>query len=350
MVSYFVVLLLSILLLFLYKKRKSSIFLFFAIALLAFFVGLRSEFVGTDTPSYVRSYLSMNEYSNSKIASDGLSTETGWNVLNWILYQMVPHYWFLFTVVGFFTASAVVYIINRESPAEIFSLFFYITLGFYLFGFAGMRQSVALAFYCLSIPFLLRKDFKRYAIIVVVGSLFHRTILIGLPLYFIFHLKYSVKSIMILVGGSLLVSFLLPQLMSMSVAFEERYSVYTEIQGGGELFAVFYTMMALFFLSQRLKIVETRRTRYDILMMMLICGAIIYLIVTLAGYYGEITRFAMYFQLSIIFLWAELYKFRKRKLSSGFWLLCILIHLAYYYIYLNKIGHTVPYIMNSSFN
>ena len=101
--------------------------------------------------------------------------------------------------------------------------------------------------------------------------------------------------------------------------------------------------------TQRTNIIKSRQARYDTLLMMLVLGAVIYLIVTLTGVYSEVTRLAMYFQISIIFLWAELYKSRKKKLSSIFWLACYGVHLLFYYIYLSKIGGIVPYVANTSF-
>lgn len=350
MIPYFVVLASVLLIGFFYKNTKSTLFLVIIVTILALFVGLRSTEVGTDTEGYANTFLESGMFKTAEIAAKSRSTEGGWNILNWWLYRINPHYWFFFTVVGFVTSSCAVYLIKKESPVPILSLFLYITLGFYLFGFAGMRQSFAIAIYGLAIPFLLKHDFKRYALIVIIGAMFHRTILIGLPLYFVFRLKYSVKSVVLLIGGSILIASIIPQLMALSMSIGERYSIYSEVQGGGELFAVFYTLMAFFFWTQRSKIVESRRARYDILMMMLICGAIIYLIVTIAGLYGEVTRFAMYYQLSIIFLWAELYKYRRNKLNPVFWGIAIVTHLVYFYIYLDKIGHTVPYVLNSSFN
>jgi hypothetical protein len=107
--------------------------------------------------------------------------------------------------------------------------------------------------------------------------------------------------------------------------------------------------MAFFFWTQRTKIIAARQARYDTLLMMLVVGAVIYLIVTTAGVYSEVTRLALYFQISIIFLWAELYKSRQIKLGSIIWIACYGVHLVYYFIYLSKIGGIVPYVVNSSF-
>ena len=100
---------------------------------------------------------------------------------------------------------------------------------------------------------------------------------------------------------------------------------------------------------QRSKIQLKYLKKYDILLNMLIFGSLIYVVVTLSGLYGEVTRFAAYFQISVMILWAYLYKHRITPLSSLFWLITIIGHMGYFYIYLSKIGHIVPYVFNTAF-
>ena len=347
---YFLILFLSLFFFYQYKQTKLSVYLYLTILVLALFVGLRSNIVGTDTSGYARMFFAMKRFQDANAAAEGVSTEDGWNILNWALVNIYPRYWFLFSVVGFFTVSCAIYVINKESPAKVLSLFVYFTLAFYLFGFAGMRQGMAFAFYCLALPFLFKRKFIIYAIIVLLGSLFHRTVLVALPLYFVFNMRYSNWLLVLVVIGSLVLGYFLPRLLALSSYIEGRYSIYLKVEGGGELFAVFYTAMAFFFWTQRKMIVKSRQQRYDTLLWMLIVGSMIYLVVVLSGFYGEITRLALYFQLAIVFLWAELYRYRKQKFGSMFWVGIALAHLVYLYLYLSKIGDIVPYVFNSSFN
>lgn len=345
---YAIVLLLSLLSYYLHKRAR-WVPAFLTVVILAFFVGMRDVTVGTDTAGYARVFLMMGEFPTWISAATGISTEDGWNILNWFIYRITPHYWFLFTFVGVLTSLCAISTIERLSSTPVLSLFLYITLGFYLSGFAGMRQAVALAIYMLAIPQLVNKKIIQYIIIVIIASFFHKTVLVALPLYFVFNLKYSNLTLFIIALGSIIVGFFLPTILSYSASMESRYSVYTEVEGGGTLFAVFYTLMAVFFVFQRSKIIEERRETYDKLLLMLVCGSMIYLIVTFSGVYGEVTRLALYFQVAIVFLWAELYENRVNKLGSSFWAGCILAHLVYFFLYLSRIGDIVPYVMNVSF-
>lgn len=350
MLPYFYILILSLFIAWIYHKTRSLPIFLVLCVILAVFVGLRSNAVGTDSGGYSRIFLSMGYYSNLHDAIFNISTEKGWNALNWILYQLCPRYWFFFLVVGFLTTIGSMSLIKNLSPIPYISVFFYITLGLYLFGFAGMRQGLSISVYALSYRYLIDRDMIKYFIIVLIAACFHQTALIALPLYFVFTLEFSNLKIVLIAIGAAILGLLIDDVMSFLTTLEDRYEVYNEIQGGGNLFALFYFIMMLFFWTQRGEINEEHIRKYDTMFMMLVVGSMIYLVVTMSGLYGEVTRLALYFQTAIILLWAYLYAYRKRKLNPIFSLCVIVAHVMYLYIYLKKIGGIVPYTMNIMFN
>lgn len=351
MLPYFLVLILSLALMYAYESnRNNKIYLFFVGIVLATLVGFRSELVGTDTMGYCRTFFNMQDYHSLPSVFSSFTTEKGWLTLNYLLSRLGDHYYILLLAVGIICNTLALYIINKQSTALVLSLFVYITLAFYLFAFAAVRQSVAMSIYMLALPYLLNKDFKRYVVVVIIAALFHQTVLIALPLYFFFRMPYSKKTLALVTVGGLVMGALVSSIMVFASTVEDRYSVYTEFEGGGELFTVFYVILAIFFVVQRSKIKKESRAHYDIMLNMLIFGGLVYLMVTLSGLYGEVTRFAAYFQFSVMFLWAELYTHRKKKLSVIFWVAVAIGHLGYFYIYLSKIGHITPYLFNAALN
>lgn len=350
MIPYFVVLILSIFFYYGYVNTRYKIFIVPTIAVLVFLVGMRDLTVGTDTEGYIRSFMSMGEYHSLEESVQSFSTENGWIAMNWLLYRLHPHYWFLFTFAGLCCIGCALYAIEKESQAKLLSLFIYITLGFYLFGFAAMRQSLALSVFFVAFIFLQKRSFIKYAITVLIGSLFHQTLLVALPLYFVFNIKFSKKYLTLIAIGSLFVGMYLNQLLSYSATIEERYAVYMEYKGGGEMLALFYTIITLFFLSQRHTIMSHRLQFYDTCLNMLTSGTMIYLIVVFSGVYSEVTRLAMYFQIAVVFLWGELYASRRQRKNFSFWIVVCIAHVAYFYLYLNNIGAIVPYVLNSELN
>lgn len=349
MIPYFVVLFLSVLLYYNYEKTESKLFLYLAFIILTLLPGLRDLTVGTDTQGYVREFFSISAYNDLRSVWQNFSVENGWLALNFIISRFFNGYWALMMATGAITAGCALFAIKKISVAGTLSLFLFITMGYYLQCFAAMRQSAAIAIYMLALPYLFKKDFKKYCAIVIIAALFHQTILVAIPLYFLFTMKISPKTVSLLIVVGLIGGYLLPKILIFASSVEERYGTYLEYQGGGELFACFYVMLAIFFLMERNSIKEEAKGRYDIMLMMLMFASVIYLVVILSNVYGEVTRLAMYFQISVIFLWAEIFKNSKYKKRRIIYIVCIVGSLAFLYIYLSKIGHIAPYILNSTF-
>lgn len=350
MTPYFVVLIFSVLFMYGYQKSNDKLMLFIVAIIMIGLVGFRDASVGTDTASYCRSFLDNANYALSLDTLDEFSTEPGWNLLNLLLVQLGQRYFILLTAVGAICSVCALYVINQLSAHKTLTLFIYITLAFYLFAFAASRQAVAISIYMLSLPYLVDGDFKRYALYVLLAATMHQTAIIALPLYFFFRIPYSVKTLLLMVVGGLVTGFLIPRIMAFAATVEDRYAVYTEYEGGGEMFTVFYLMMAVFFIVQRKNILPEYIRKYDILLNMLLLGSLIYLVVTLSGLYGEVTRFAAYFQISIMFLWAEIYVHARKKIHLALFAAAIACHVGYYYIYLSKIGGIIPYLFNVNLN
>lgn len=349
MTPYFVVLLLAVMLYSGYQHGKNKIFLFLAFIILTLLPGLRDMMVGTDTGGYAREFMSIATYNNVSDVLSYFSVEKGWLALNFLISRLFSDYWAIMTATGAITAGCALYSIKRLSANGVLSLFIFITMGYYLQCFAAMRQSAAIAVYMLALPYLFAKDFKKYSIFCIIAALFHQTALVGIPLYFLFTLPVNKKTISLMTGVGLLGGYLLPRILMFASTVEERYGTYLENEGGGEMFTVFYVIITIFFLMQRKNIKEEAKSRYDIMLMMLMLGSVIYLVVTLSHVYGEVSRFAMYFQISVIFLWAELFKNGVRKANSLIYSACIFGSLVYFYVYLSKIGHIAPYILNTTF-
>lgn len=350
MTPYFVVLALACLLMKVYEGNGSKILLVFVGAILAALVGFRDETVGVDTMAYCRVFGEMAMYRSWEEVLSSFSTEPGWNFCNWLLSRFSYHYYVILCFVGIISAYCALRVIRELSAAPLLSLFIYITLGYYLFGFAASRQAVAMAIYMLALPYLLKGDIKRYMVVVIIASLFHKTVLLGVPMWFLFRMPYNKKTITLVAIGGIVAGIAIPQIMAFAATVESRYAIYTQVEGGGELFMTFYVMLTAFFMMQRKNIVETRLAEYDIMLIMMIFGTLIYVVVILSRLYGEVTRFATYYHFVAMFIWAELAKNRKKKFSSAFWFAVVIAHVGYLTIYLSKIGGIAPYVFNSALN
>jgi hypothetical protein len=97
----------------------------------------------------------------------------------------------------------------------------------------------------------------------------------------------------------------------------------------------------------RSAISESDRAAYDCFLNMLIFGSTIYIVITFSGAYVELTRLAIYFQIATIFLWPFVYKNIRTYSSKYLFNMAFLAgHIAYFYIFINKMGGFVPYKFN----
>lgn len=328
-----------------------SIFGFVAIVvLLILFEGLRSDMVGTDTGGYCRGFSNRLgrwwtlNYSNPK----NLIQEPGFGLVNLFASLFGDNYLYLLLTCACCCVFPALICIRKSSIDFSASLMVYITFGCYLFGFAGMRQGIAMSIFLFSFPYLFSKDFKRFLIIVFIAALFHKSVLLALPIYFICTLKYSLKSIIIVVIFSLLFGGLISSLVLFSSSIDERYAYYMEETeaGSGMLLTLSCVLLTLFLMMQRKHIPSHRLRVYDSSLMMMIVACSIYLVVTLTGNNTEINRFAQYFQLGAIFLFAELAVACKRKGLTLPIIILNLFFIAYYIGYVAKIGGITKYTLN----
>ena len=328
------------------KPNKAIIVLLFLV--MTCFAGFRSSVVGTDTGGYTR-HFENSSFKNKNLGTGlaMLTEEPGFYFLQKVLSGMSNDYILLLTGIAAVFCFFVLRSISRNSTMPALSLFVFIPLGYYTFVFNGARQGLAMAIYMMSIPFLMQRRFWPYVLVVLCAAMFHKTIVVAIPLYFVFRMSYSLKSFVVVLCGGFCVCYLLPIFLSFSSTLEIRYMIYTETSAtGGYFLTLFYVILAVFFILQRRLINEEALEQYDIYLHMLIVGSAIYVVVTLTGSYVELTRFAAYFQVASIFLWAMLIRERQTPLSPVVYVVAILGHLGYFAIFLSRMANLTPYLFN----
>lgn len=329
------------------KKPRNRMFYFLIFLVMVLFAGLRSDAVGTDSGGYARTFLSGRQTIEGSF-SEQFMKEPGFYYLNELLGKYSKQYWVLFTGIAALTYFCVLKAIRLQTDHLLIPLFVYITLGLYTFVFNAARQGIAVGIYMLAFPYLF-KDFKhgfpRYCLFVLLAAIFHKTVIITLPLYFLFRLPYSFKIILLNALGGVIIGAELPMLFSFAEEIEARYSIFQTQTTGGEMLTLFYVLISAFFILWRPKIDSDKTHKYDVFLNMMIFGTLIFVMVQLTGVYIEATRFAAYFQVAALFLWSLIYQ-SDRKPSFGFSFLIVIGHLIYFTIFCTKMGSLTPYTFN----
>lgn len=352
MIPYVIYLIVVLLLAFIAYRRSKPRYVFVVLLyiVMSLFAGFRSSIVGTDTGEYAIEY--EEQYYTDYDLGHGISVlteEPAFYYLQKWLGQLSNEYYVLLIGIAIVFCFFVVISIEKNSLSPVLSLFVFITLGYYTFVFNAARQAIAMAIYMTSIPFLHKKRFWEYSLIVLCAALFHKTIIIAIPLFFIFTMKFSHKSVIIAIVGGLIIAYALPVLLDYGASLEARYALYKEGRAtGGLLLTLFYTILTVFFAVEKKNIRVEYRKAYDVFLNMLMIGSAIYLIVSITGAYVELTRFAAYFQISTVFLWPILLKASKRPVNKLIVALALIGHIGFFAIYLSKMANLTPYIFNPS--
>ncbi|MFK2406265.1 EpsG family protein [Bacteroides fragilis] len=172
---------------------KKKILLFFLSFILILFVGTRFE-TGDDWGEYTK------VFDKIPLVSD-LWNDNGM----FLLFRMEPGYILFNSVIKSFGGS-----INEVfllSSIVVISLFFvfqkrytllpflavllYMRYGYMQFNMMFVRQGIAISIFFYSLKYIEDKKIIKYLLINILSSLFHSSLLIVLPLYFVINRRYS---------------------------------------------------------------------------------------------------------------------------------------------------------------
>jgi hypothetical protein len=145
-----------------------------------------SLFEGVDT---IKNYFKYGAYKYEK----------GFQILLLLCKTISPNYFFLQIISTIIDIYIVFYLFERYIPNRIvFGFFCFLIFSGFSMEINALRNSKGIMIFLLSIKFIFEKKPLKYLTTNVIGSLFHTSSLIYLPLYFILNKRYSRKLIFVL--------------------------------------------------------------------------------------------------------------------------------------------------------
>ena len=165
-----------------------------SVFLILFLLSAFRQNVGNDYAKYV-------EFMHLVNCDAYVPTEAGFNLLVKIIYGLsgFENYLLVFAVYAFVTIFLFLLAIYEQSDEFPFTYFLFMTLGYYFQSFSTVRYYLALAIALYSMKFVIRKQWGRFILLVVLGSFFHKSLLVILPLYFLASLTWK-KWQLVLIG------------------------------------------------------------------------------------------------------------------------------------------------------
>lgn len=206
------------------KKRDIR---FIVLSAILFLLSAFRKGIGTDFVSYQQYYQGL---LNGVIPAADF--ELGYYLLNHILAYFGCHYQLLFILTSAAIVGLVCVTIKKYSQNPELSLLLYVALYFYFSSYNIVRQHIAIACIFFAVRYLMDKQVWKYMLWVLIASLFHRSVLIMVPLYFLLNLKIPVKFRWVIIGAGVLGALFGRQLLSMLLRLVPKYSIYAEFEAG----------------------------------------------------------------------------------------------------------------------
>ena len=199
--------------------------------------------VGNDYAKYV-------EFMHLVNCDAYVPTEAGFNLLVRIIYGVsgFENFLLVFAVYAFVTILLFLAAIYEQSDEFPMTFFLFMSLGYYFQTFSTVRYYLALAIALYSMKFVIRQQWGRFIMLVILGSLFHKSMLVVLPLYFMASVTW--KKWQLALMGLFCTSFLFLQDFYLKVVVF-LYPSYedTEYLEGGTSYINILRCLAVFILS-----------------------------------------------------------------------------------------------------
>ena len=142
--------------------------------------------VGNDYAKYV-------EFMHLINCDAYVPTEIGFNLLVKLIYGLSGYENFLlvFAVYAFVTVYGFLLAMYEQSDEFPLTFFLFMCLGYYFQSFSTVRYYLALAAALYSMKFVLRRQWVRFIVLILLGSTFHKSLLVVIPLYFLASLPWK---------------------------------------------------------------------------------------------------------------------------------------------------------------
>ncbi len=306
---------------------------------LALPVGLRTMY--NDTGTYINGF--NNSPSILSLLSSGdlhLLRNPAFAICTAFIRSFTSNYHIYFMIFAFFVQCSFVSSIRRLSKHFTLSIGLYICLGTYVFSFAAMKQTIAMAILMLAVPHLFHRRYFRYYLLVFVAFLFH-TYAIAFVILPLFWAKPWKLRTFVMLGVTAFVLLNFEAVLGSIIDYANEsgknlseYEVFNNTQVHTFRVLVYATVPLLSFLLRPFLFGEEYDMRYSLLTHMSIFSFAFMLLGTISGA-NMFARMAFYFEFGTICAlpWIVYKAFEKQssQFVKAVACVCFLIYFVYAY-------------------
>lgn len=272
-------------------------------------------------------------------AYEYVPTEAGFNLLVAVLYRLAggENFLLVFAVFAFFTLWLFLKAMYEQSDSFGWSFFLFMTFGFYFSTFNTVRYYLALALALYSVKYVLKGEWGKFILLVLLGSSFHKSMLVVIPLYFLASLAWKKWQLGLMALFCTTFFFLQDFYLKAVVFLYPSYEDTEYLEGGISWFNILRCLGVLVFslLYYKQAVEGSRRNRFYFF-----CNLGALVLYTCCSFLPIITRIGYYLNVTqILFIPAVLAKIGDKK-QKRFWSVVIgLAAAGYFGLYLLRAGN-----------
>lgn len=267
-----------------YRERYQAI----PFIVLFLFSSLRYQY-GNDYNNYLRMF------NLTKIGVNYSNIENGYELLN----KIFPNFYLLVFALSFFYIAVIYWLIKNNVKKEYIwiSVFvFCINPSLFLVNLSALRQCIAMCLFVIATENIIDKNLVRYVVIILFATLFHKSAVLLLPIYFVINTKsFNRKHVaaIIVIVGVLFFRFDIPKLVNRVIAWfgNSNYTYYASSNITNSLRATILSSLYMIYVLLNINKISGEKAVYIKL----------YLIGTILGVMAfrmsMLTRIQMYFDI-----------------------------------------------------
>lgn len=271
------------------------------------------------------------------IACDAYSyvpTEAGFNVLVTIVYELAgsENFLLVFAIFAFVTLWLFLKAIYEQSDSFGWSFFLFMAFGFYFSTFNTVRYYLALAAAVYSIKYVLKREWGKFILLVLLGASFHKSMLVVIPLYFLASLPWKKWQLALMAAFCSTFFFWQDFYLKVVVLLYPSYEDTEYLEGGISWFNILRCMGVLLFslLYYKQAVADSRRNRFYFF-----CNLGALVLYTCCSFLPIITRIGYYLNATqILFIPAILNRIEDKKQRRLFSVIIALAAAGYFGLYL----------------
>ena len=311
------------------KMLKKKYYIFLMCIAFVFVSGLRSYKVGTDTPGYVEAFLDAPKLTGRFIIQCFQNYEALYYILQSLVRTITDSYTVFFLIIATFYISCVGFFVYKYSEMPAISFLLFMSMGYFSFSMAGLRQTIAMGFLLLALRQILNERYVSSFVLIFVASFFHIVSWVFLLIYLlkVFPLnKVFICAILILCGIFYLYGDVIWQVFAKGIWGDSR--TYESEYGGIStlVLLVFVSIATLIFypniFGKNKGNLQNKNNPEDVLFFKMLLLSVAFQV--LAVWQANAFRLSMIFHVSMIPLLPKVLTFQK-KMESRYLAVAVVI-------------------------